>query len=314
VTATQNPDQPKDTDLVRLAVETPGKSVIDETTAWASDCRSFQSDSGHTHTVELLPFSKVGDDTVINVRYVNDSTLDAGETFSLLRIRGILVVTKPALASQHGSLADKVVDNLRHAAFDTPSPPARASYPPVHPHPDEDKPIGQVTLPTPSVDADHELARVAHGSLVNPEQYRLGGYLPGDATTRSPEYLHFRSPTGAIACTWRKWLLFCTVPQGTYPRTPKPAGDQVSWDGSIVAFGWNGIQNGYAATDPIVYAESNALPYGSTIRLADDVECLMERDGLTCVSYGSHLGMHLSRQDLTPLTPTTALTPDTRRP
>lgn len=81
-------------------------------------------------------------------------------------------------------------------------------------------------------------------------------------------------------------------------------------------FGWGRVVNGVFDDDPLVYAESNVLAYGSTIRLETDpdaTECLMERDGLTCVTYtGRRIGMHLSRQDLTPLPVTDALEKDNR--
>lgn len=172
---------------------------------------------------------------------------------------------------------------------------------------------GEVPSPAPTADATAALTRVAQGTLVNPEQYHFGGYLPGDAPTRSSDdYLHFRSPSGAIACTWRKYILYCDVPQGTFPRTPKPADLKGDWHDSVVAFGWDGLHNGVSAHDPLVYAESNVLPYGSTIRLDDDTECLMEQDGLTCVYADKRIGMHLSRTDLTPLAATEDFTKDTR--
>lgn len=164
-----------------------------------------------------------------------------------------------------------------------------------------------------SPEATAKLARVAQGTLVDPEPYHRGGHLPDDTPVRSSDdYVHFQSPTGAIACTWRKYTLFCNIPQGTYPRTPKPADLQGRWQDTVVDFGWAGLGSGLAAEDPIVYAVSKVLPYGSTIRLQQGTECLMEPDGLTCVDYDKRSGFHVSRGDLTPLTATTALAADTR--
>jgi hypothetical protein len=85
------------------------------------------------------------------------------------------------------------------------------------------------------------------------------------------------------------------MPRGGYPRTPKPAGQQGDWRDSVVELGWGRVANGVFTDDP-----------GST-------ECLMERDGLTCIAADDNrIGMHLSRQDLTPLRGTDALNDDTR--
>jgi hypothetical protein len=306
VTAAPRSGQPTVSDLVRLGIDTPGTSVIDETTRWAKECTSSAHAGERGYEAELLPTTQLGDAEVTNVRYTDDAA-HSGDTASLLEVRGILVITKPALNSGPSPLAGKVVDNLRHASFDTPAPPGY--------HGPHDRPFGDVKLPPPSAEADRRLAPVAQGTLVNSEQYHFGGYLPGDGKTRSPDYVHFRSPTGSILCTWRKDALYCEIPHGTYPRMPKPADAQGDWADGIAVFGWNGIQNGVAETDPTVYAESNVLPYGHTIRLEGSpyaVECLSERDGLTCVNYETRAGVHLSRGDLTPLMATDALAKDTR--
>jgi hypothetical protein len=61
----------------------------------------------------------------------------------------------------------------------------------------------------------------------------------------------------------------------------------------------------------------SVLPYGHTLRLHNlgpygDTECLMARDGLTCVDYETRIGLHLSRDDFTPLVATDALQKDDR--
>ncbi|MUM22291.1 hypothetical protein FZI91_11335 [Mycobacterium sp. CBMA271] len=306
VTAIREADQRTVSESVQLGIEKLGTSVIDETTFWAKQCASHTK-AGHPVTVELAPATQLDGIDVTTVHVKGDSTNRIDDTTSLLRVRGVLVIVTPALPGKGSAVAQKTVENLRHAAFDTPSGPVyRGPY---------DRPPGEMKFPAPSAEATDALARVAKGNLVNPEQFHFGGYQPGDAKTRSPDYLHFRSPTGSIVCTWRRYALYCDVPHGTYPRTPKPVDLEGNWSDSIVNFGWDGIANGIATTDPIVYAESNALPYGSTIRLEEGpypTECLMERDGLTCVEYSKRTGMHLSRDDLTPLVATEALAKDSR--
>ncbi|OHU47243.1 hypothetical protein BKG82_26680 [Mycobacteroides chelonae] len=293
-------DANPDNDTVSLGIEHPGTSVIDETAKWANDC-AFPS----------LPTPQLeGINDAISVHIKGDPRSRTDYTATLMRMRGMLLITKPALSLQHSPLAKKMVDNLRHAHFDTPGTgPDPAPQPP-----DPTRPLpGSIAFPPPNIEATTKLARVGQGTLVDPETYHVGGYLPDDSPTRSSEdYLHFRSPTGAIACTWRKYTLFCDTPQGTYPRTPKPTDLQGRWQDSVIDFGWAGLHSGIAAEEPIVYAVSNVLPYGSTIRLQEGTECLMEPDGLTCVDYNKQVGLHLSRTDLTPLSATVALTADTR--
>ena len=286
-------------ELIRLGLEHPGASVINETTAWARRCG-----------MELLPASQVNGVDVTTVHVKGSPTSRIDFTASLLRVRGILVITKPALGEQTGKLAQLTVNRLQHAHFDTP-----ATGPDPMPQPSEPslKEPGDVPFPAPSSEDTAALDKIARGTLVDPERYHFGGLLPGDAMTRSSDdYLHFRSPSGAITCTWRKYSLFCDVPTGTFPRTPKPADFKGDWHDSVVIFGWDGLDSGVAALDPVVYAESNVLPYGSTIRLDDDTECLMEQDGLTCEYATKRVGVHLSRTDLTPLAATEALTKDAR--
>lgn len=288
-----------DRDTVTLAIENPGASVIEETSKWAKEC-------GHKiETSEQLAGIST---TSVHIKGSLKSKIDY--TASLMRVRGLLVVTTPAMELQGSQLTRQTVDNLRHAQFDT--PPTGPDPMPQFPDPYA-RPPGDVKLPAPTAEATAKLTRVGQGALVDTVPYHVGGYLPSDSPTRSSDdYLHFSSPSGAISCTWRKYSLFCEVPQGTYPRTPKPAELQGGWQDSVVSFGWGGLQNGVSADDPIVYAVSNELPYGNTIRLQDGTECLMQTDGLTCVDYGKRIGFHLSRDDLTPLTATGALANDTR--
>lgn len=309
VTATRNPGRDSINNTIMLGIEAPGKSVIDETTAWVNRCATYKSSgpSPAAGTISFLPARKVDGVDVTTVHITGNRT---DYTASLLRVRGLLLIATPGLDYQSSPLAQKTVDNLLHAQFRTaPTGPG-----PIFHEPDpNERPPGDVKLPAPTTSADKTLQRISKGTLVDPEQYHFGGYMPGDAKIRSPDYLHFHSPTGSIACTWRRSSLLCQVPHGTYPRTPKPDGLQAIWSDDIINFGWNGIQNGIASTDPVIYAESNVLPYGSTIRFDDtpgSIECLMQRDGLTCTDFTK--GIHLSRDDLTPLTATTALASDMR--
>ncbi|MGV0625630.1 hypothetical protein ABQE43_06975, partial [Mycolicibacter minnesotensis] len=313
VTATRNPSRYSVRELVRLGIETPGVSVIDQTRAWVSRCATHHTTGNPPthHTVSLLPATKLNGIDVTSVLDTSDKKAEIDYTASLLQVRGLLAIVQPALRYQSSQLVRRTVDNLRHAQFPTaPTGPD----PQMHSPDPTERPPGDMQLPAPSAEADRKLERIAQMPLVNPEQYRFGGYLPGDAMTRSADYLHFRSPTGSIACTWRTYSLFCQVPAGTYRRTPEPPDLVTSWADDIVIFGWDRIQNGVATVDPPVYAESHVLPYGNTIRFPDgagSTECLMEREGLICTNFVA-LGMHLSREELTPLTPTATLARDTR--
>lgn len=308
VTMDQNRNQHVVGEMARLGIEKPDTSVEVETTNWARDCRTFSTGIGSSRpsgvTIDLLPATQVDGIDITSVHVKGDTTNRIDYTASLFRVRGILVTTKPAVKLQNTNLARQIINNLQHAQYDTPSSSAyRGPY---------DSWPGQIKPPNPTTETTEKLARVERGALVDPEQYRPGGYMPGDAKTANPDYLHFRSPTGSIACTFRKYTLLCDVPRGTYPRTPKPTDLQGNWSGTTVAFGSDGIHNGVAIADPIVYAESNTLEYGHTIRLRDDLECLMERDGLTCIDYSARNGMHLSRDDLTPLAADETLITDKR--
>ncbi|MBE5465019.1 MULTISPECIES: hypothetical protein [Mycobacteroides] len=299
VSALRTVDQHNETETARFGVEHSGASVIDETTMWAKGC-------GYP----ITPTESLGDVTGISVHVKGEANSRIDYTASLMRVRGLLVITKPALGQQSSQIARHLVTKLQHAQFDTapngPEPTLQLPDPST-------RPPGDVAFPTPSAEATTKLARIGQGTLVDTASFHVGGYLPTDTPTRSSDdYLHFSSPTGSIACTWRKYSLFCDVPQGTYARTPKPAAIAERWQDSVTSFGWGGLQNGVAAEDPVVYAVSNELPYGSTIRLQDNIECLMENDGLTCVDYARRKGFHLSRDDLTPLSATGALANDTR--
>ncbi|WP_236737493.1 hypothetical protein [Mycobacteroides franklinii] len=309
VTTDQNKNQRIVSETARLGIEKPGTSVIVETTNWARDCRTYTTGNGSSHpsdvTIDLLPTTELDGIEITSVHVKGDTSNLIDYTASLFRVRGILVITKPAVTLQNTTLSKQIINNLQHAKYDTPSAVAyRGPY---------DRWPGELKQPAPTFQTTEKLARVARGVLVDPEQYRPGGYMPGDAKTTNPDYLHFRSPTGSIACTFRKYVLFCDVPRGTYPRTPKPTDLQGNWSDTTVSFGYDGgIDNGVATNDPIVYAESNTLEYGRTIRLQDGIECLMERDGLTCVDYSTRTGMHLSRDDLTPLAADETLITDKR--
>ncbi|ORA59210.1 hypothetical protein [Mycobacteroides franklinii] len=287
------------TDTVTLGLEHSGSSVIDETIKWANQCHFASVPAPQLDGINITSFHIPGDRTGTN-----------GRTVSLLRVRGLLVIAEPAFSQQDTQLMRQSVENLRHAKFET-----RATGPDSMPIPSEPTAPapGDVKFPQPTADATVKLARVAQGALVDPGPFHVGGYLPEDSpTASSPDYLHFRSPTGAIMCTWRKYILVCDVPRGTYPRTPKPVDLLGNWQDSVTTFGFESLQNGIVAPDPVVYAVSNVLAYGSTIRLTDDTECRMDTGGLTCVEYGKDIGFHLSRTDLTPLAATSALINDTR--
>lgn len=289
---------------VRLSVETRGHSIIEDTKFAARYCAD-NAVAGRI-PIETLPGTQLDGIDVTNVAVTQESQRRTF-TASLLNIRGLLVIAEPQLSEQSSPLVQKLVDNIRHAKFDTP-PGDWYSGP-------YDRPAGDVAFPQASADDTDKLARVAQGELVNPEQYHFGGLMPGDTKTRTPDYLHFRSPTGSITCSWHKSVLVCDTPRGTYARTPKPVDVKGDWSDSLVLFGWNGLQNGAIAADPVVYAESDVLDYGKTIRLTTApglIECLMERDGLTCVDYSQRTGMHLSRDDLTPLKATDSLAKDDR--
>ncbi|GAB4974685.1 hypothetical protein MAHJHV61_00650 [Mycobacterium avium subsp. hominissuis] len=298
------------TDRVRLHIEISSTDVIDQTKFWAHQCGNYRGLGAESDgSVELKSETVDGQDVyAVHLKRANPRNFDFW--MLLARVRGVLV-TAQSSSPQPSALLRTTIDHLRHAVFSGPASPVRQDR--FNP---EDDPPGTMPLPQPSAAASDELARVAEGMLVNPERYHFGGYLPGDAEVRSPDYLHFRSPTGSIACTWRRFSLYCDVPDGTYPRTPKPAGQHGDWRDTVVNFGWGRVVNGVFDDDPLVYAESNVLAYGSTIRLETDpdaTECLMERDGLTCVTYtGRRIGMHLSREDLTPLPVTDALEKDNR--
>lgn len=284
---------------VTIGLEIPDVSVITETTLWANQCG-----------LEALPTPPLDGIAVTSFRIRERTDTTPERTVSLLKVRKLLVITEPALTQQKTQLAHQSIENLLHAQFATAptGPDPMPTYPDPH-----TPPPGYLPLPEPTVEATTTLARVGQGTLVNSEPYHMGGYMPGDSLIRSPDdYLHFHSPSGAITCDWRKYTLICDTPHGTYPRTPKPADLQGIWQDSVSILNWYGLISGTAGDDPIVYAVSNVLPYGSTLRLTDDTECRMDRDGLTCVDYAKRIGLHLSRTDLTPLAATKALTNDTR--
>jgi hypothetical protein len=301
-----------DADQVRLHIEKPGIDIVEQTTAWARTCAKYQGmqDSSDAGSVDLTSTTLDGQQVyAVHLKRVSPTNFDFWTL--LTRVRGILL-TAQSTTSQPSTLVRTAIDHLRHAAFT--GTPAPTHHEGRHDPFGEDPP-GTVPLPAPSAAATAQLSRIATGALVDPEPYHVGGYLPGDPLTRSPDYLHFRSPTGSIVCTWRRYSLYCDVPHGTYPRTPKPAGVRGDWRETLVQFGWDRVVNGVAADQPLVYAESTVLPYGSTIRLGtdSDAECLMEPDGLTCISYwDKRIGLHLSRQGLTPLPVTDAVKQDTR--
>lgn len=287
---------------VRLNVEDPNTDVLEATKRWAQQCATYRGVGrlAADGSVDLVPTTVAGHEAY--AVHLTRSTPTNFDFWTILtRVRGILVVALSP-SDQPGELLRATVENVDFASFDTARPPF--DYQPyTGPSTDPfDDPPGTMPLREPSADEARKLAGVTRGEVVDPEPYHLGGYLPGDPTTRTPDYLHFRSPTGSIVCTWRKYSLFCAVPDGTYPRTPKPAADEGDWDDSVVNFDWDGVVNGVITEDPVVYAESQVLPYGSTIWLEEGpypTACRMERDGLTCVAES--VGMHLSRDDLTPL-------------
>ncbi|HLS00308.1 MAG TPA: hypothetical protein VK069_11990 [Mycolicibacillus parakoreensis] len=290
---------------VRLNIEDPTVDVIEATKRWAQQCATYRG-VGRQPTegsVDLVPTTVAGHEAYA-VRLTRSLPTNFDFWTILTRVRGVLV-TALSPSDEPGELVRATVEHLRDASFDT--APAPLDY---HPYPGPspiifDHPPGEMPLREPSAEEARKLADVAHGAIVDAERYHVGGYLPGDPTTRTPDYLHFRSPTGSIVCTWRTYSLFCDVPAGTYPKTPKPRDHEDDWNASVVNFGWERVVNGVVAEEPVVYAESEVLPYGSTIRLEDDPDataCRMERDGLTCVVGGTRpVGMHLSRDDLTPL-------------
>ena len=130
----------------------------------------------------------------------------------------------------------------------------------------------------------------------------------------NPDRLYFRSPTGSINCVFYQHYggLTCDVPAGSYPRTPAPSPPDGTWIGTAVHFGYDGIDNGVSSYLPPTAAEAAVLPYGATLALSSDagadlMACLMARDGLTCVSPKTRVGLALSREALTPLVATAAL-------
>ncbi|MBS9533001.1 hypothetical protein KIH27_05285 [Mycobacterium sp. M1] len=306
-------------DTVRLGIEGPGVDVIAETAAWARRCATYTETGPPEHktrgTVELLPIEPpAGVDDIVSVHLAQTGTYDPDLTASIMRIRGLLVVTLPAVGRQSSPLFEQTLTNLRNAEFTETPPPTRP------PEPDyEAEPPGRVALPAPTDEATERLGRVATGTLVDSEPYHFSGYMPGDAKVRSPDTLYFHSPTGSINCAFRQHYggLTCAVPAGSYPRNPTPADARGTWFDDYVHFGRDTITNGMSAYLPYVDAEATVLPYGSTIRLTSDApnggtECLMARDGLTCVDYDTRVGLHLSRDDLTPLVGTEALRIDDR--
>lgn len=287
---------------VRFDVEKPGADTIEDAKAWARRCAWFRGmkddrDGGSIDSTTTL----VDGQQVVAVRLTHPGPAGDKLWTLLTRIRGVLV-TAISATDQPSTLLRAAIDHLRHG--DLTGPPAVAPRFDERVDPNTDPP-GTVPIPPATAATDSTLARVAAGRLVNPEPYHFGGYQTGDPMTRSPDYQHFRSPTGSIFCTWRRFALYCDVPHGTYPRTPKPAGLQGDWRDDYVELGWDRVVNGIAAPDPLVYAESNVLPYGSTIRLGQDpgeAECLMQSDGLTCIHYwDKRIGMHLSRENLAAL-------------
>lgn len=307
-------------DTVRLNIEQPGVDLIAETATWAQKCGAYDeaespgSSPRRIHgVVESVPAdmpSGVTDATSVHLTQTGSADIDF--TASLLRIRGLLVITLPAVGRQSSPLLDKTLTRLRTAVFpDTatpnrPPPPNFLGPPPP--------PAGRVPLPAPTVQATETLRRVASGTPVDGEQYHLGGYMPGDAKVRSPDTLYFHSPTGSINCVFRQHYggLMCDVPDGDYPRNTAPPHPRGTWFDHYVHFDGDAIDNGVSAHLPRVYAETAELRYGSTIRLKSDapngdVDCLMATDGLICVNYRTRVGLHLSRDDLTPLVATGAL-------
>ncbi len=312
VTARREENQRTVSDTVAIGLDNPGASLLTETTEWARRCATYRSLGPHStrYTLSLTEGKTLGyPATTITIG--SDAPYRAHETISLIQVRGLLVITTPGDGELHSPLLQYVLDNLTYAQYSTAAP---GSGPVAHPQDPETRPDGDVAIPAPSESGTAQFTKVAQGTLVDPERYRPGGYLPGDTPTSNPDYLHFRSPTGSIVCSWRKFVLYCDVPKGTYPRTPKPA-TVSGWSDSIVRFGFNGVQNGVAAADPVVYAESQVLPYGSTIRLEQtpgQTECRMDLEGLTCVDFTKRVGMHLSRGDLTPFAGGESIQPDQR--
>lgn len=290
---------------VRLNIEDPAVDVIEATKRWAQQCATYRGvdERASDGSADLVATTVVGHEAyAVHLKRSLPTNFDFWTI--LTRVRGVLV-TALSPSEEPGELLRATVEHLRDASFDTaPAPLDYHRYPGPSRVPFDDPP-GEMPLREPSAEEARKLAEVTEGTIVDAERYHVGGYLPGDPATRTPDYLHFRSPTGSIVCTWRKYSLLCDVPAGTYPRTPKPPGHEDDWRDSVVNFGWERVVNGVVAEDPPIYAESEVLPYASTIWLEDGPDptaCRMERDGLTCVAGGTRpVGMHLSRDDLTPL-------------
>lgn len=313
VTAWREDKQRTVSDTVAIGVDNPGASLLTETAEWVRKCGAYRSLGPHStrYTLSLTEEQSHGYPAT-TITIASDAPYRAHETISMMKVRDLLVITTPGDSELRSPLLQHVIDNLSHAEY---SSAATGSGPIPRPQDPQKRPAGDVAIPAPTEDSTTQFTKVAQGRLVDPEQYRPGGYLPGDTPTTNPDYLHFRSPTGSIICSWRKFVLYCDVPQGTYPRTPKPAEIASGWTDSSVRFGFNGIQNGVAAADPFIYAESQVLRYGSTIRLEQtpgQTECRMDLEGLTCVDFMKRVGMHLSRGDLTPFAGGESIQPDQR--
>lgn len=303
-------------DTVRLNVENRGADVVAATRSWAERCATYgeiHSATPPAHPIQgtvdsLATESLPGVIDAVSVHLTQSGPRSFDFTASVLRIRGLLVVTLPAVGQQSSPLLENTLANLRGAEFtDAPagSRPPRPDYSALPP------PAGLVPLPAPNAEATATLNRVSTGTPVDTEPYHLGGYMPGDAKVHSPDTLYFHSPTGSINCAYRQHYggLTCDVPDGSYPRTPAPADLSGTWFDHYVHFDGDAIENGMSAYLPRVAAESTVLPYGATIRLAaagpdGDTECLMATDGLTCFNAHTRVGLHLSRDDLTPLVAT----------
>lgn len=119
-------DGPVDTDdTVRLNIERPAVDVISETRFWARQCTSYaEVDSGASSarkirgTVELLPGAPPDPnaDETVSVHVKRTGPRDFDFTASALRVRGVLMVTLPALGQNRSPLLQQTLDNLRTAS------------------------------------------------------------------------------------------------------------------------------------------------------------------------------------------------------
>lgn len=119
-------------------------------------------------------------------------------------------------------------------------------------------------------------------------------------------YTTFVSPSGNIACALGSAdggaFARCEVGDVTW-SVPRPADCELDWGGGEngrgdVSVGNGGVASPVCAGDTVRDPAAMVLPYGSAVRLGDELACRSSEAGVRCENLTSGNGFAVSRADL----------------